>query len=82
MNSNPTTLHDSVADAVDHATLPSSSGSTLRQRADHMQARAAQASESTLNYIQHDPLKAVVMAAVGGAALMWLLSLFGRRRSV
>ena len=39
-----------------------------------------QASDTTLGYIQHEPVKAVLIAAAAGAALMALISLMNRAR--
>lgn len=46
----------------------------LRLKADH-------ASESTINYIKHEPIKSLLIAAATGAALMALMSLLSGRRS-
>lgn len=42
--------------------------------------QAKHASESTVSYIQHEPVKAVLIAAATGAALMALISLVNRAR--
>lgn len=46
----------------------------LRVKADH-------ASESTANYIKHEPIKSILIAAATGAALMALISLISGNRS-
>ncbi|MBP9905925.1 MAG: hypothetical protein KBF66_10225 [Rhodoferax sp.] len=46
----------------------------LRQKAEH-------ASENTVNYIKHEPVKSVLIAAATGAALMALISLVSHSRS-
>lgn len=56
-----------------------SGSALLRQRAQQLQERAAQVREATVDYIQHEPMKAVLVAAAGGALLLWLGSLLGRR---
>ena len=42
---------------------------------------AKRASEGTVNYIRHDPVKSVLIAAATGAALMALVSLLTRPHS-
>jgi ElaB/YqjD/DUF883 family membrane-anchored ribosome-binding protein len=42
--------------------------------------KARRASEGTVNYIRHEPVKAMLIAAATGAALMALVSLMGRSR--
>ncbi|MDD4942648.1 hypothetical protein [Rhodoferax sp.] len=46
----------------------------------HMRRTAEQASESTVAYIKHDPVKSVLIAAATGAALMALISLVSHTR--
>ncbi len=50
----------------------------LHRRSQQVRDRAARASDSTLGYIRAEPVKAVLMAAATGAALVALLSLLGR----
>ena len=50
----------------------------VRDGSKQLRERALQASDSTSNYIKDDPLKAVLIAAATGAALMALVSLLGR----
>ncbi|MEX8493351.1 hypothetical protein [Sphaerotilus sp.] len=40
-----------------------------------LRTSARQASESTVSYIRHDPIKSILMAAATGAALMGLIGL-------
>ena len=64
----------------------SEQANTLAQRGLHavqdsaMQLReqASHTTEATVRYIQRDPLKAVLIAAASGAALMALVSLLSR----
>jgi ElaB/YqjD/DUF883 family membrane-anchored ribosome-binding protein len=70
------TSHRLVDDA---AHLAHSGNDVLKRRAEQLQAGALQARDSTLDYIQREPLKAVLMAAAGGAALMWLSRLLAGR---
>ena len=46
----------------------------LRLKADH-------ASENTVNYIKHEPIKSILIAAATGAALMALISLISGNRN-
>jgi ElaB/YqjD/DUF883 family membrane-anchored ribosome-binding protein len=42
--------------------------------------KARRASETTINYIKHEPVKSILIAAATGAALMALISLVNRSR--
>lgn len=53
---------------------------TLREGSQQLRARAQQAGESTTHYIQQEPVKAVLIAAAAGAALMALIALLTRSR--
>jgi ElaB/YqjD/DUF883 family membrane-anchored ribosome-binding protein len=46
----------------------------------HLAERARQAGDGTVRYIQHQPVKSMLMAAATGAALMGLVSLLASRR--
>jgi len=48
-------------------------GQLLREKSSH-------ARQATTDYIQHQPIKSMLMAAAVGAALMGLLALFSRQR--
>lgn len=50
----------------------------IRDSAEHLRERAVRASDSTLNYVKHEPVKAVLIAAATGALLMAALSLMTR----
>lgn len=50
----------------------------VRESSQQLRERAAQASDSTVNYIKDEPVKAILIAAAVGAALMALVSLMGR----
>ena len=43
-----------------------------------LREQASHTTEATVRYIQRDPLKAVLIAAASGAALMALVSLLSR----
>jgi ElaB/YqjD/DUF883 family membrane-anchored ribosome-binding protein len=45
-----------------------------------LREKARQASDSTVTYIQHEPVKAMLFAAATGAVLMALLGLMSRSR--
>jgi len=48
---------------------------------DQLRAKAQHASDSTVEYIRHEPVKAMLMAAAAGAALTALISLLSRSRT-
>ena len=50
----------------------------VRASSSEVRDRAARASDSTLGYIKGEPVKAMLIAAAAGAALMALVSLLGR----
>lgn len=52
----------------------------LRDGSQQVRAKAHQAGESTTHYIQQEPVKAVLIAAATGAALMALVGLLTRSR--
>ena len=54
---------------------------TVRQSSQQLVDSAHQASARTRDYVQHEPVKALLMAAATGAALMALLSMVQRSRS-
>lgn len=75
-----------VAPLLDRAT---EQANTLAQRGLHavqdsalqLREKAAHSGEVTVRYIQNDPVKAVLIAAATGAALMGLVSLLSRSRT-
>lgn len=50
----------------------------LRESSRHVRERAQLAGERTVGYIQEEPVKAMLMAAATGAALMALVGLMSR----
>jgi ElaB/YqjD/DUF883 family membrane-anchored ribosome-binding protein len=48
------------------------------ERARSMSDKSVQARDATANYVQHEPVKAMLIAAAAGAALMGLVALFSR----
>ncbi len=70
-------LIEQASQSVDHAM------DSLRETSHQLRLKAEQASDSTVNYIRQEPVKAVLIAAATGAALMALaklLSHLGERR--
>lgn len=54
----------------------------VRDTSAQVRETALKASDSTVAYIKDEPLKAMLVAAATGAALMALVSLLGRSRSM
>jgi ElaB/YqjD/DUF883 family membrane-anchored ribosome-binding protein len=54
---------------------------SVRDGTHQLRVKAAHASEDTVNYIKHEPVKSMLIAAATGAALMALISLFTSHRS-
>ena len=52
----------------------------LRATTNQLREQALKASDATAGRVRDEPLKAVLIAAVAGAALMALLALFSNRR--
>lgn len=50
----------------------------LRDRSRQLREQATHASDRTVGYIKDEPMKAVLIAAAAGAALMALVALLGR----
>ena len=50
----------------------------VRDSADVLREKSLHARDVTTSYIQHEPVKAMLMAAAAGAALMALVALFSR----
>jgi ElaB/YqjD/DUF883 family membrane-anchored ribosome-binding protein len=53
---------------------------SVRETSHQMRVKAEHASDCTVNYIKEEPVKAVLIAAATGAALMALVSLVARSR--
>jgi ElaB/YqjD/DUF883 family membrane-anchored ribosome-binding protein len=53
---------------------------SFKDSSHQLRVKAAQASDDTVNYIKHEPVKSMLIAAATGAALMALISLFTSRR--
>ena len=53
---------------------------SARDTSRQLRERAAQASDTTVKYIQDEPVKAMLIAAAAGAALVTVISLLSRSR--
>lgn len=54
---------------------------SVRETSHHLRVKAERTSENAVNYIRHEPVKSVLIAAATGAALMALVSLVSHARS-
>jgi len=59
-------------------TLAKRSIDALRESSTHLLSKAQRASDSTVGYIKDEPVKAMLIAAATGAALMALVALLSR----
>ncbi len=89
-NNRSTEMTNALLDQATHAAdqvartgqqLASSAIEGVRHTSQQLRAKAEHASDNTVHYIQHEPVKAMLMAAATGAALMALVSLISRSRS-
>lgn len=53
----------------------------VRDSSHQLRVKAEHVSDNTVHYIRHEPVKAMLIAAATGAALMALVSLISRSRS-
>ena len=90
LNNKPTEMANALVDQATHAAdqvartsqqLAHSAMEGVRNTSHQIRVKAEHASDNTVHYIQHEPVKAMLMAAVTGAALMALVSLISRSRS-
>lgn len=51
---------------------------SVRDTSHQLSVKVGRASDNTVNYIKHEPVKSILMAAAAGAALMALVSLVSR----
>lgn len=81
----PNHLIDRATTATEHAATQAMDAaqrgiSAVRSGSQHMLDRAHHASDSTVSYIRHEPVKSMLIAAATGAALMALVGLMTRPR--
>ena len=61
-------------------TLAQQGMDTVRDTSQQLREQAQRATESTVSYVKEEPVKAMLIAAATGAALMALVSLMSRSR--
>lgn len=61
--------------------LASDGMDAVREGAQQLREKSLQVRDATTSYIQHEPVKAVLIAAAVGATLMGLVALFSRHGS-
>lgn len=81
-----TKLIDQTSQAADQAIkatqhLASDAMNRIMDTTHQLRVKADHASENTVNYIKHEPIKSILIAAATGAALMALISLLSGSRS-
>lgn len=79
-------LVDQTSQAADQAIkatqhLASDAMNRIMDTSHQLRLKADHASESTINYIKHEPIKSLLIAAATGAALMALIGLLSGSRS-
>jgi len=85
-NANADGIHPPAPDTVSMIKQAADQASALAQRGldavrdqtHELRGRARRASEGTVDYIQAEPVKAMLIAAAAGAALMALVGLIAR----
>ena len=70
---------DRAISATQH--MASDARDRLLDTSHQLRLKAEHASESTVNYIRHEPIKSILIAAATGAALMALISLISGNRN-
>ena len=89
-NNKPAEISNALMDQVSHAAdqvarssqhLANGVMGSVRDTSHQLRVKAGHASDDTVYYIRHEPVKAMLIAAAAGAALMALVSLFSRARS-
>ena len=79
----PTEIANALADQATHAAeqivkstrqLTNGMLEGVRETSHQLRVKAEHASDHTMRYVQHEPVKAMLMAAATGAALMALVS--------
>jgi ElaB/YqjD/DUF883 family membrane-anchored ribosome-binding protein len=77
-------LHDDAAPVLNRAAarateMAQHSLDAVRDGSQHLRASAQRASDNTVNYIKDEPVKAMLIAAATGAALMALVGMLRSR---
>jgi len=73
-------VHKTVEELnAEAAELMHRSSQTLHEQTEHLRTQVKEAREKTLGYIQHEPVKAVLIAAATGAALVMLTNWLSQR---
>lgn len=68
--------------ATEQATAFAQRGAdSVREATQHLREKAVRASDTTVNYVRDEPVKAMLIAAATGATLMALMSLLGHSRN-
>lgn len=89
-NNKPTEIANALVDQASHAAdqvaktsqqLAHSALEGVRDTSHQLRVKAGYAADDTVHYIRHEPVKAMLMAAATGAALMALISLVSRSRN-
>ena len=63
----------------DASTLAHRGIDAVREGSHQLREKSLHAKDAGITYIQHEPVKSMLMAAAVGAALMGLVALFSRR---
>lgn len=72
-------LHEQTAPLLDRASEVAKRGvNAARETSNELMSKAHHASDSTVSYIKDEPVKAMLIAAATGAALMALVSVMSR----
>jgi len=64
--------------ATDTEAMANRGMDAVREGAHQLREKSMHVKDATANYIQHEPVKSMLMAAAVGAALMGLVALFSR----
>ena len=89
-NNKPAEISNALMDQASHAVdqvatssqhLANSVMESMRDTSHQLRVKAGHAGDDTVHYIRHEPVKAMLIAAATGAAMMALVSLLSRSRS-
>lgn len=73
-------VHKTVEELnTEAAELMHRSSQTLHEQTEHLRKQVKEAREKTLGYIQHEPVKAVLIAAATGAAVVLITHWLSQR---